>query len=191
MLYERLGERMASSLMHLYVGNKFATKHAEITDLPQFYLGCIIPDFAEAKETRWLTHMRSSDIKEWYENNIAFYRGNVGRIDVNLLLGYVIHNITDAAFDEFLNVTERDYRFDYDQRKELWWINDVLPALKRAVPTEINGTDKDIAAVQLRKIMDESNFTYPVGSPVVVTVDMMDELSDIVCKIIEGFINCS
>ena len=55
---------MGSSLMHLYVGNKFVAKYGKIADLPQFYLGCIIPDCGETKEIRWLTHMRSSDIRE-------------------------------------------------------------------------------------------------------------------------------
>lgn len=180
---------MASSLMHLYVGNKIVTNCRQITDFSQFYLGCIIPDFAETKEDRWLTHFRSSNIKDWYKNNIDFYRCTVGNVDNNLLLGYVIHNITDAAYDEIYNIKIRDFRFDYDQIKESWWTNDVLPALKKAVPMEINGIDKSIAAIQLQKITDENYFILSKDNPVIVTVNMLDELSSVVRRIVEQSIN--
>ena len=90
--------------MHLYVGNKFVVKHGKIADLPQFYLGCILPDWGETKEIRWLAHFRSNDINEWYKSNLDFYWRNVGNFNNDFLLGYIIHNITDAAFDEHFNL---------------------------------------------------------------------------------------
>ena len=143
---------MASALMHLYIGNKFVEKHGKIADLPQFYLGCILPDWGGIKENRWLSHIRSKNINEWYENNIAFYRCNVGNINNDLLLGYIIHNITDAAYDEFFNIQTRDYRFDYDQRNETWWTNEVLPELKKAVSIDINRINKSLTTTHNIKI---------------------------------------
>jgi len=185
---------MASTLMHLYVGNKFVAKQGKITDLPQFYLGCILPDWGGTKELRWLSHIRSKNINEWYENNIEFYRRNVGNINNDLLLGYIVHNITDAAYDEVFNVQTRDFRFDYDQRNETWWTNEVLPELRKAVPIEINEINKSLAATHtsktevtmpnIQRIVDYSNTIYPEGTSVIATIQMMDELFDIVYKII-------
>lgn len=204
---------MASILMHLYVGKKFAEKHKQIVDLPQFYLGCITPDSVNAdgfasKDIRWAAHIRASDIKEWYDNNIEFYHRNIANVNNDLLLGYVIHNITDAAYDEFFNFTvwnelkkinkvpisssgigwDDCFRFDFDQRKEPWWMNEVSPALKESVPTEINGINRSYIEKFVNSITDERNFTFPEGNPVMVTIKMVNELSEIVCKIVDGFI---
>jgi hypothetical protein len=206
---------MASFLMHLYVGKKFIEKHGNIPDLPQFYLGCVIPDsvntdgFAASKETRWAAHLRSGNLKEWYDNNIQFYRSNIGNSDHALLLGFVIHNITDAAYDEFFNAVIKEelrkinkppilksgldkddfYRFEYDQRKEPWWTNDVLPALKKAIPAKINGINENQADRYIQYRTDDKNFTFPEGNPIMITMEMMNELSDIVTGIVDDFIN--
>jgi len=205
---------MASYLMHLYVGRKFVEHYRGVLDLSQFYLGCIIPDSVKvdglaSKETRWAAHIRSNNISEWYDNNIKFYHANKGSIDKSLLLGYVVHNITDAAFDEFFNdkikymlskinippVTDLGlrwddcFRFDNDQSKELWWTDEVLPALKRAVPIEINGINREDIEKLKKRITDENYFTFPEGNPVMVTAELVNELSNIVCKIIDGFIS--
>ena len=185
---------MASTLMHLYAGNKIVAKHEEIADLPLFYLGCILPDWGDTKEIRRLSHLRSNDMNAWYKNNIDFYRRNAASVNNDLLLGYIIHNITDAAYDEHFNVKVRDFRFDYDQRNEVWWTNEVLPALNNADPMEINRINKILAAMytseiqvnmpDIQRIVDDSNASYPESAPVLVTIEMMDELSDIVYKIV-------
>ena len=185
---------MASALMHLYVGNKFVARHGKLADLSQFYLGCISPDWGETKEIRWLSHFRSNDINEWYKNNIDFYWHNVGSVNNDFLLGYVIHNITDAAFDEYLNVKSRDYCFEYDQRNENWWVNDVLPVLNKADSMEISKINKIFAVMysdeiivntpNIQRIVEYSNTSYPDGTPALVTIEMMDELTDIVYRIL-------
>ena len=185
---------MASTLMHLYVGRKFARKLDRITDFSQFYLGCILPDWGETKEVRRLSHFKSKDTSEWYKNNMEFYLRNAGDVNNDLLLGYIIHNITDAAFDQTFNVAARDLRFDYDQRDAVWWTTEVLPMLNNTNLIEINKINKILAMMysdkiilnvpSIQRIVDYSNVSYPEGTPVLVTTEMMDELSDIVYKVV-------
>jgi hypothetical protein len=200
---------MASTLMHLYVGRKLAQKYGKINDLPQFYLGCILPDSVNvdgfaAKEVRWSAHLRARDIDEWYENNLKLYTNNTGRMDENLLLGYVVHNITDAAWDgnfhdrvwDELERLKRPcimdmgygwddcFRFDRDQSKESWWTLEVLPELKRAVPVGFNVIDENIVKRYLKEVTDEYIGSIPEGGAVLVNVEMVEELAGIVWEVV-------
>ena len=187
---------MATILMHLYVGKYFKDKYTKITDLSQYYLGCLYPDSVNAfgfasQEIRYLAHLRVKDIEEWYENNNMFYRQNTGKTDENFLLGYIIHNITDAAYDKHFAYINRDdwKRFNQEHCKEEWWINEVLPALKIAVPISINGISKTNVKEWLRTLTDSNHwFNSPEDKPKEVTINMMNELSDIVYKIVYGYI---
>lgn len=187
---------MASFLMHLYVGKFFKDQYKKITDLPQFYLGCIYPDSVNAfgftsAEVRWSAHLRAKDTNEWYDNNKVFYHENTGKIEENLLLGYVIHNITDAAYDEHYNkdIDRNDwYRFGQEQCKSEWWINEVIPALKMAAPIEVNGISETNVKKWLESVTDGSRFNFPEDKPLQITISMMNELSDIVYKIVSDFI---
>jgi len=191
---------MASLMMHLYVGWKFAKQHATELNLPQFFLGCIAPDSVNVdgfapKEKRWPAHLRSSNLQQWYENNLNFYRSNAGHMCESLLLGYVIHNITDAAFDEFY-VKQVDealtrhgnaggrwddcFRYDHSQLGKAWWAEEVLPALKRATPQAVNGLDVHEMARFLQGIV-KNNWATTKGEPVVVTDELVDGLAKVVC----------
>ena len=187
---------MASGLMHLYTGKYFKDKYGKITDLPQYYLGCVYPDSVNAFgftswEIRYPAHLRSKDIDEWYENNNNFYRQNKGKISEDFLVGYIIHNITDAAYDKhFASINRDDWgRFEQEQAKEQWWLGEVLPALKAAVPISINNVSEANGKEWLRKITTESRVASHEGKQAEVTTDMMDELSHIVCKIVYDYIH--
>jgi len=126
---------MASVLMHLYAGKYFKDKYGKIADLPRYYLGCVYPDSVNAFgfaswEVRFPAHLRSRDIDEWYENNRIFYHQNKGKMSEDFLLGYVIHNITDATYDRHFNHIDRDdwWRFEHEQSEEQWWLGEVLSA---------------------------------------------------------------
>ena len=199
--------------MHLYVGKKIVERYPQIIDHPQFYLGCIISDSVNIdglaeKAVRWAAHIRSNNINEWYDNNIDYYHSNLGNTNRDLLLGYVVHNITDAAFDEFFSKTVQDglskmgkkplstfslrwddcFRFDYDQSKECWWRREVLPNLKKAYPIEINGIKSEYVSILISNIIKQEHFDFPEGNPLIITTVLMDVLSNIVCKIIDMFI---
>ncbi len=188
---------MATILMHLYVGKYIKDKYKKIRDLPQYYLGCLYPDSVNAfgsvsSEIRYPAHLRSKDIDEWYENNNIFYRQNTGKINEDFLLGYIIHNITDAAYDRHFNYINRDdwKRFNQEQCKEEWWISEVLPALKMAVPVSVNDISETNVEEWLRKLTDSNYwFNSPEDKPKEITKNMMNELSDIVYKIVCGYIN--
>ena len=166
----------------------------------KLYLGCLYPDAVNAFgfatwEIRYSAHLRVKDIEEWYANNNVFYHQNTGKIDENFLLGYIIHNITDAAYDRHFAYIDRDdwKRFNQEQCNEEWWINEVLPALKIAVPISINDISETNATEWLRKITDSNYwFNYSEDKPKEITINMMNELSDIVYKIVYRYSNdCS
>lgn len=187
---------MATVLMHLYVGKYIKDKYKKITDLSQYYLGCLYPDcvnaFGSAScEIRHTAHLRSKNIDEWYENNNMFYRQNTGKINADFLLGYIIHNITDAAYDKhFKYINREDWkRFNQEQCKKEWWIKEVLPALKLAVPISVNDISITYVEEYLRKLTDSNYwFNSPEDKPREITLNMMNDLSNIVFKIVYGFI---
>ena len=188
---------MATILMHLYVGKYIKDKYKKIVDLPHYYLGCLYPDSVKAfgsvsREIRYSSHLRSKDIDEWYENNNIFYRQNTGKINEDFLLGYIIHNITDAAYDRHFNYINRDdwKRFNQEQCKKEWWIREVLPALKLAVPVSVNDISEIHVETWLRKLTDSNYwFNSPEDKPREITINMMNELSDIVYKIVYEYIS--
>jgi len=187
---------MASALMHLYVGRFFRNRYQKLTNPPQFYLGCIYPDCVNAfgfalKEVRWPAHLRAADTLEWYENNRAFYRSHTGKIDENLLLGFIVHNVTDAAFDvHYDSIIPRDdwRRFGQEQAKETWWTDEILPSLQSAVPVEINGISKADVTQYVAYLLDGSRFSGFDGEPVFLTTAVMDTLSDIAYKVVEDLV---
>lgn len=188
---------MATILMHLYVGKYIKDKYKKIVDLPQYYLGCIYPDSVKAfgsisQEIRYSSHLRSKDIDEWYENNAIFYQQNRSKVNKDFLIGYIIHNITDAAYDKHFNYINRadQKRFNHEQCKEEWWIREVLPILKISIPVRFNNIIETHAKEWLRKLTDSDYwFNSKEDIPKEITINMMNELSDIVYKIVYAYIN--
>ncbi len=71
---------------------------------PQLYLGSICPDSVNVdghaeKEIRWPAHLRDKDLNVWYQNAKRFYEENITKYDNSYLVGYILHIVTDIAWD--------------------------------------------------------------------------------------------
>lgn len=74
----------------------------------EIYLGSISPDSVNVKgfalkEKRWPAHLRDKDLNIWLKNAKEFYANNKGKLDEAFLRGYIIHLITDIAWDAYFN----------------------------------------------------------------------------------------
>ena len=74
----------------------------------EIYLGSISPDSVNVggfapKEKRWPAHLRDADLKIWLKNAREFYADNKGKTDEAFLRGYIIHLVTDIAWDMYFN----------------------------------------------------------------------------------------
>ena len=93
---------MPSSAVHLTAAAS-AADTLGITDLPQFYLGCIAPDAVNIggfapKDIRYASHLRSRDYGEWKRNIADFRMANDSGSD--FMKGVLFHLYTDIAWDE-------------------------------------------------------------------------------------------
>ena len=104
---------MASIMIHLAVAYRLAQSEGfcstAIRDRGSYYLGAVAPDAVNMdgfapKALRWAAHRREKTVKEWYHSIAGFWKTQLqnNRINPDLLLGYVVHILTDAAFDETL-----------------------------------------------------------------------------------------
>jgi len=71
------------------------------------------------------------------------------------------------------------------QAGEQWWLSEVLPAMKMAVPVGINNIPYENAKKTLENITTK-NRTEADGAPKELSIEVMNELSDIVYNIIYG-----
>ena len=184
---------MASIFTHLYIGKRFIEQDKRRKPSPQFYLGCILPDsvnahgFAE-RDARWAAHLRSADIQEWYENNRRFYRQHTGTVDENLLLGFVLHNVTDAALDEYLlRKPQHGIYKNSTPPLDAWWHDEVAPALQQAVPDTLNGLSLDNVKLGIEYVLYEEQPLIPEGSGLEEYIPMVETLSSTVCRIVNEF----
>lgn len=74
----------------------------------EIYLGSISPDSVNVKgfapkEKRWPAHLRDADLNVWLKNAREFYANNKGKTDEAFLRGYIIHLVTDIAWDMYFN----------------------------------------------------------------------------------------
>lgn len=206
---------MASIMIHLQAAHRLLQPGGllcgKIIHPSNYYLGVIAPDsvnldgFAE-KEIRWSAHLRAKTPKEWYQNIGTFYQKQQDKSDHDLLLGYIIHNITDAAFDETLHNPiwtasskadaspskdvndsgwEECYRYDFSQRNESWWTQEVMPALAQSKVEKIN----KLSASQIERwrdyLLKGYMDTLEKSAPKVITKEMVWLLGDYVefiCK---------
>ena len=185
---------MASIFTHLYIGKRFIEQDKRRQPSPQFYLGCTLPDsvnahgFAE-RDARWAAHLRSADIQEWYDNNRRFYRQHTGTVDENLLLGFVLHNVTDAALDEYLlgNPQHRIYK-NCSPPLDGWWLDEVVPALRQAVPDTLNGLALENVLRSIDYWLYEEQPLTPEGSGLVEYASMVEALFRTVYRVVSSFL---
>ncbi len=195
---------MASSMMHLYVGRRLSETWLQPQNKAQFYLGCIVPDSVNlqgfaSKEKRWTAHLRHADLQIWAEQVARFYENNGEYADRDLLLGYAVHAFTDIAWD----AGDHDYiwqampklhlpagtalgagwddcfRFDHQQQKAVWWLQEVQPLLKMAAAKSINGLSKAWMEIFLQQIIAGGiEQDYRLYTPPVLVTDLLvDQLA--------------
>lgn len=210
---------MASIVIHLGVAYRIAQQSGLLSGKIQtegsYYLGVIAPDAVNldgfaSRQVRWASHLRERTPREWYASAGKFYRKQLknGFPDRDLLLGYLVHTLTDAAFDETLhdpiwaaagkmsslrgeNLESNDagweecFRFDRSQLAMPWWTQTVRPALAAGKPQEI-GT---IPAELLGRYQDHLLYLYerelPREKPQVITPEMVWLLGDYVESILK------
>lgn len=210
---------MASIMIHLETAWRLMQPgglfYGKISDPDDYYLGVIAPDsvnlggFAE-KEIRWAAHLRAKTPKQWYQNIGEFYQKKREKANHDFLLGYSVHNITDAAFDETLHNpiwaaakkadTARTYessndagwaecyRYDYFQQDKPWWVQEVKPALESAQARRINKIPAELIDRYRLYLLDSYFGTLEKDFPKVVIKEMVWLLADYVesqcCKIL-------
>ncbi len=156
---------MPGPITHLKAAYCYNQKHNfEFGD--ELYLGSISPDCVNInghapKSLRWPAHLRSANLNEWLENTKGFYNVNKGRVDESLLRGYILHILTDIVWDRSFDRTlynlllgigiqpenlkaerwNEIYGYEQTELSSPWLLDTVLPALKKAAPTEIGTLD--------------------------------------------------
>ncbi len=189
-------------MMHLLVGDGIAKADNRVKGTGQFYLGCFLPDSVNVggfapKDVRWAAHLRAKSLPEWYENVGKFYCENRNRYGSDLLLGYCVHCITDAAFDEFLHNDIWDkaetlphpehcgmgpgwdecFRFDRTVMDGLWWKEKLKPLLGKTVPEGVGKISTELADRALRYVINDHYATLPPEPPTFITDEVIHELT--------------
>lgn len=185
---------MASTMMHLLVGDGIAKADERVKGTGKFYLGCFLPDSVNAdgfasKEVRWAAHLRAKNPREWYENVGKFYSESRKKYDTDLLFGYCVHCITDAAFDEFfhhriweqakmagLTGWDECFRFDRMVMKGLWWKEKIRPLLEKTLPEGVGNISIELAGRSLSYILNDHYAALPPEQPTFVNDEVVREL---------------
>ena len=101
---------MPSYVIHLATANEYLRKHKnEITNLNDFFLGAVSPDFT-TKEKKGETHFGES-------SSVLYLRQYLEKKDLNTDFnkGYFLHLVTDYIFyNKLLECTSKDIYTDYD-----------------------------------------------------------------------------
>ncbi len=195
---------MASTCIHLDVARKTAGKlGVPDAQAGAYYLGCIAPDSVNLrgfapKKVRWAAHLRDKKLEAWYRNVAEFWRG---REDA-LSLGYAVHCITDAVWDELFHddlqrtlshlslppltddgpLWDDCYRYDYEALRMPWWKDEVVPALEAAKAEDVGSVDAESLDLYRQGTLTEYPDMLPEGDPWMVTPHLVDRLARQVCK---------
>ncbi len=195
---------MASTCIHLNVG-RLSAEGLGVPDTQAgvYYLGCIAPDSVNLEEfapkkVRWKAHLRHKKLDIWYHNAAEFWHG---RADV-LSLGYAVHCITDALWDEYFRddlqrtlshlalppltgdgpLWDDCYRYDYEALRMSWWKDKVAPALKAAQAQDVGMIDAQRLDLYRQGVLTEYPDMLPEGDPWMVTPHLVERLARQVCK---------
>ena len=205
---------MASIMIHLAVAYRLAQSEGfcstAIRDRGSYYLGAVAPDAVNMdgfapKALRWAAHRREKTVKEWYHSIAGFWKTHLqnNRINPDLLLGYVVHILTDAAFDETLHnpiwaaaakaarllgepSDEKEegwnecYRFDRSQLSSDWWTKEVRPALSTGKPENIGTIPVQLLSRYQADLLESYPRILPTQPPRVITLEMVWLLGDYV-----------
>lgn len=179
---------MPASLTHLLVGRSVLPLLSP-EEPGQYYLGCVAPDapnldgFAP-KEVRWSAHLRDGETDRWVENAARFVSGCAPG-ERSLALGYAVHVVGDAVWDEqfekglrkaigakalsreesFRRRWDEHYRFEREQLEADWWRLEVRPLLSGAEAAGVNGLPAGLVRRYLAYLL-EAYAPCPEGEPV-------------------------
>ncbi len=156
---------MPGAVTHLKIAYIYNKEKGNCFD-SKLYLGAICPDCVNVdgnapKERRWPAHLRHSDLKQWLAVATLYYNVNKGKYSESLLRGYILHILTDIAWDMYFNpplyrflseagVPESELKqerwnelFGYEQEEaeKAWFKNDVALQLKSAEVEQIGCLD--------------------------------------------------
>lgn len=200
---------MASIMIHFGAAYRLQQEggllHNKISNPASYYLGVAAPDAVNLegfapKEIRWEAHQRAQTPKLWYISAENFYRQQLAQEfpDKDLLLGYLVHIVTDAAFDETLHDPiwaaaakairgtenpsgagwEECFRFDRSQLTAPWWMDIVRPALAVACPQKIASIPQKLLGRFQAHLLNELPNVLPTEPPRIVTPEMVWLLGD-------------
>ena len=201
---------MASTCIHLNVGRLSAeTLGVPEAEAGMYYLGCIAPDSVNLEEfapkkVRWEAHLRDKKLETWYQNAAAFWHDRVPAPpdgDV-LTLGYAVHCITDAVWDEYFHddlqtplshlalppltddgpLWDDCYRYDYEALRLPWWKDKIVPALEAARAQDVGVIDARRLDLYRQGVLTEYPDMLPEGDPWLVTPHLVERLARQVCK---------
>ena len=210
---------MASMLIHLAAAYRLQQEggllHDLIKDPASYYLGVAAPDSVNldgfaSKEIRWEAHQRAQTPKGWYVRAGAFYHRLKEEHfpDQDLLLGYLVHILTDAAFDETFHdpiwvsaairsggkLSRQDAgwaecdRFDQSQLSESWWLDTVRPALTAAKPVAIGPISEELLCRQQKYLLERFSRRVDDTPAQIITQELIWTLGDYVGSVMESMI---
>ncbi len=188
---------MPNIMIHLEVGN-YLSKRINKNSY-NYYLGLIAPDSPNTygfgkKEERWLAHQRKKNYDEWRKSLNEFYEREKNNYDVDFLLGYYIHILTDIIYDDYLYLDVREkiikdnysmeeshdiMRIDMDKYyfKEIEKIKEILE--KENTTYEINGINKELMSEWKNKITNKFN---NINNSKYITEEIITTLNELVLK---------
>lgn len=89
---------MALLMVHLFVAERWARRHLEYSDSPEFYLGAISPDAIHIRDRDDKSHKNEIHLNNWGsphpEEIIRYWKTHHTPFDI----GYGIHALTDAQW---------------------------------------------------------------------------------------------
>jgi len=124
------------------------------------------------------------------------------------LLGYLVHILTDAAFDETFHdpiwvsaairsggkLSRQDAgwaecdRFDQSQLSEGWWLDTVRPALAAAKPIAIGPIPQELLRRQQEYLLERFSRRVDDTPPQIITQDLIWTLGDYVGSVMEPIV---
>jgi hypothetical protein len=104
---------MAYPMTHLYIAKKIIDEGlCSINNKSQYYLGALVPDAVEFRQKydKSISHLYKGNEKwgfitsyeKWTKDILGFYKENLKTNDMDFLIGYCIHILTDINYSKDL-----------------------------------------------------------------------------------------
>lgn len=117
---------MALLMVHLLVAQRWAEKHGEYLNCPEFYLGAIAPDASYIRDGNDKSHKNEIHLNNWNEPHpedvLAYWKEHHTPFDI----GYGIHVLTDAQWAPLFRITFPDILYPDGTVKTEIYYNDTF-----------------------------------------------------------------